>query len=383
MDLRDAVTFHMLTLSSEGASLQTQRHYKFYWELLIEGLEALGMSLDPMSLDTNNVRQFLHWYRGRVNKNSPRQGDSSVRVLALRANTFSKFLEREDIIPADLLHKLKPPRVAKILREPFSEVELNAMWGACRQSPNAVRDEALFLLLLSTGMRIGEASSLTLDRLRLEERMAIVSKNGKGRRERVVPLGSTDKRDGGRVLRALRAWLAERLSHGHDAGYVFLSRDGRPWSSEGASEAIQRLGEAAGVPNPIPHRLRHGFCTDYLTQYPGDEIGLRRIVGHLSHDVLAEYVAHCDTVIADRAGRVAMADRVLSSQPPPRPVLPPRKPPTKVASLNPAEHLQALIASIRTDDTLRRTLLEALAGVACRAASKYTAGSPAGWTRFA
>ncbi len=117
MDLRDAITFHMLTLNEEGASLATQRHYKFYWNLLIEGREALGIPLDPMSLDTNNVRAVLHWYRSRVTKNSPREGDASVRVLALRAKTFSRFLERENIIPDDMLRKLKPPRVAKVLRD--------------------------------------------------------------------------------------------------------------------------------------------------------------------------------------------------------------------------------------------------------------------------
>jgi site-specific recombinase XerD len=278
----------------------------------------------------------------------------------LRAKTFSRFLEREGVIPADLLHRLKPPRVAKILREPFSEVELNAMWGACRQSPNSVRDEALFLLLLSTGMRIGEASTLTLDRLRLEERMAIVGKHGKGRRERIVPLGSTEKRDGGRVLRALRAWLAIRLPHGPDAGYVFLSRDGRPWSAEGASEAIQRLGEAAGVPHPIPHRLRHSFCTDYLTEYPGDEIGLRKIVGHLSHDVLADYVHFSHTVTAARAGRVSMADRVLTmpTAPSPRPVPLPRK------TIVDEDVAGQLAAAAKNNPALARLLLQALKGVA-------------------
>lgn len=313
MDLRDAAAYHMLVLNEEGATAATQRHYLFYWNLLIDGLEALGVPIDPMALDTNNVRAVLHWYRGRVNTASPRGGNASVRVLALRSKTFSKFLEREEIIPDDLLRKLKPPRVSKVLREPFSRTEVSAMWGACRQSAMATRDEALFLLLLDTGMRIGEAASLTIDRLRLDQRHALVGKGGKGRRERVVPIGDGSKRDGGRVLRAMRAWLAIREPRGRDSGYVFLSRDGLPWASEGASEAIQRLGELASVPNPVPHRLRHTFCTWYLVEFPGDEIGLRRIVGHLSHDVLADYVHFAQSIIAERAGRASLAEQWLET----------------------------------------------------------------------
>jgi hypothetical protein len=53
------------------------------------------------------------------------------------------------------------------------------------------------------------------------------------------------------------------------------------------------------------------FCTVYLTEYPGDELGLRRIVGHLSTDVLADYVHLAEQAIAQRAGRVAPSQNWL------------------------------------------------------------------------
>jgi site-specific recombinase XerD len=307
----------MLVLNEEGASAATQRHYLFYWNLLIDGLQALGIACDLAALSTANVRAVLGWYRtDRVNASSARQGAVSVRTLAARAKTFARFLEHEDILTDDPLRKLRPPRVSKVLREPFTQVEVNGMWGAARSTRTAARDEALFLLLLDTGMRIGEAASLTLDRLRLEQRQVIVGRNGKARAERIVPLGDGTKRDGGRTIRALRAYLAIRPAHGNDQDHVFLSHEGLPLEPEGASRAIQRLGVAAGVNNPIPHRLRHSYCTWYLVANPGDELGLRRIVGHLSHDVLADYVHFAQSIIADRAGRASLVEQWLGSEHP-------------------------------------------------------------------
>jgi site-specific recombinase XerD len=313
LDLDNAATYHLQTLAIEGATAATQRQYEFYWDLLIDGMLALHVPLEVASLDTNNVRAVLAWYRDRVNPASSRHGAVSVRTLAARAKTFARFLEREGILPDDTLRTLKVPRVGKILREPYTQIEVNAMWGVARSSRTAARDEALFLLLLDTGMRIGEAATLTIDRLRLDQRQALVGRDGKGRRERLVPMGDGAKRDGGCTVRALRAYLTIRPAHGQDAGRLFLSHEGRPLSSEGASRIIQRLGEASGVQNPIAHRLRHTFCTWYLVAFPGDEIGLRRIVGHLSHEVTADYVHFAQSIIADRAGRASLAEQWLGN----------------------------------------------------------------------
>lgn len=313
VDLRDAAAYHQLVLNEEGASLATQRNYLFYERLLIQGFEELGIPLALESLATNNVRRMLVWYRQRVNQNASRGGEVGVNQCASRLKGWANFLAREEIIPPDALRMLRPARVAKILREPYTQAEVTAMWGACRLSSTPVRDEALFLLLLDTGMRIGEAVTLTLDRLRLDERQILVGARGKGRRERLVPLGDGARRDGGRVVRTLRAYLLTRHVRGPDTGRVFLTREGRPMSSEAGSKIVQRLGDLAGVTNPITHRLRHTFCTWYLVTYPGDELGLRRIVGHVSHQVLADYVHFAQSIIAERAGRASLSETWLGA----------------------------------------------------------------------
>src|SRR5438132_7839842 len=87
---------------------------------------------------------------------------------------------------------------------------MQALWSASRQTRSPIRDEALLLLLLDTGARIGELTTLTLDKVRLDERHLVIGLHGKGRRERIVPIGDPTKPDGGPVIRALRAWLKDR-----------------------------------------------------------------------------------------------------------------------------------------------------------------------------
>lgn len=311
LDLRDAVVYHQLVLGAEGAKPATQKNYLHYEQALIAGMDALGIDTTLDSLTTANVRRTLDWYRTRIREGSSRGGKVAARQYVERIKLFANFLEKEEIIPNDTLRRLSPPRVEKLLRTPFTQAEVTAMWGACRLSRNPARDEAMLLMLLDTGMRIGEVATLTINKLDLEQRQAIVGERGKSRRERLVSLGDGTKRDGGRVIRALRTYLTVRPES--TAREVFLSREGYVFSPAAAGLAIQRLGHDAGVAHPIPHRLRHTFCTQYLVMFPGDEIGLRRIVGHISKAVLADYIHISQSIIAQRAGRASLAEQWLGS----------------------------------------------------------------------
>ena len=187
------------------------------------------------------------------------------------------------------------------------------MCQAASASRTPERDEALLLLLLDTGMRIGEAATLVVDKVDLTGHQLMISDQGKGRRERLVPFGNPGQRGGGRTVQALRRYMGVRPGSAFDHGRFFLSHDGYAMKSIGMSRIIQRLGESAGVKDPIPHRLRHTFATWYLVQYPGDEIGLRRIMGHLSKEVLTDYVHFAQHILAQRVGRASLSDQWLGA----------------------------------------------------------------------
>jgi site-specific recombinase XerD len=269
MNLLDAVSYHHLVLASEGRSAATQRNYLFFQRLFTQYLEAAGIAPELAALSPANVRSAGDWYRARVNRNDPRGGERGVLGLITRLKTFARFLSGRRLSRPGTLARVRPPTVTKHMRELFTTDELQRMWAATRSTKYPLRDEALFLLLLDTGVRIGEASTLTLDRLQLDRGRIIVGAGGKSRRERIVPIGDSSEKDGGRTLRALRVYLDVRPDRGQSEGRVFLTREGAPLLSEGASRAIQRLGDTAGVNNPIAHRLRHTMATTYLTMNPG------------------------------------------------------------------------------------------------------------------
>jgi integrase/recombinase XerD len=313
VDLRDAAAYHALVLNAEGASLSTQRNYLFYWSKLIQFCEETGYSNRVEQFSPDLVRRASVWYRSHAS--GRRDGAVAVRQFVARMNTIGALLIREKILRKSAYQSLKLPRVAKLLREPYTQTEVAAMWGVCHNTRNPERDGALLLMLLDTGMRPGEACGLTLDKVHLDEHQLIVGETGKGKRERIVPFGDLSQRSGGRAVQALKTYLAVRPGTAFDRGRVFLDSTGHPILSAAISDAIQRVGEQAGVPNPIPYRLRHTFCTWYLVQYPGDELGLRRIVGHLSKEVLADYVHFAQSIVAERAGRASLAEQWLGGSP--------------------------------------------------------------------
>lgn len=73
-------------------------------------------------------------------------------------------------------------------------------------------------------------------------------------------------------------------------------------------EIVRRRGTEAGVSEPIiQHRFRHSMATWYLVEFPGDEMGLRRLLGQISDDVLRSYVHLSQQLIHQRAGRASLS----------------------------------------------------------------------------
>lgn len=313
-DLRDAVSFHQMLLSANGASPATLTLYRIYELAFLEFLESRRVKPLISELNPRRVTECLVWYRNQARGIRTRNGEVAVKTLATVLKRLGTVLEENEYVEDNPLRKLPRPRITYYSRVPFTQVEVNALWSACFRTQNPARDEALFLLLIDTGMRIGEAVTLTLDRLNLDHGQVTVM--GKGRRERVVPIGQ-------RVARAIKRYLLLReQGRNRSSGkptvrpdgepYVFLTYDGHPLQPDGGHEVIKHLGDLAGVADAYPHRCRHTFCTFYLTVHPGDELGLRRIVGHLSKEVLANYVHLADTTISQRQQRSSLAETWLS-----------------------------------------------------------------------
>lgn len=306
MDLVDAVSFHQLALQAEGRSPATLRLYLLYERRFLEFLESRHISPTLEALSPLNARQAALWFQSR--KLGARGGVVATATFLDTLKTWSSFLAREEVFSDSPLHRVRRMKVQVLERQPYTRAEVHAILEACDRSRSPERDRLLVLLLLESGCRIGEAAQLHVDDLRLDLRTVRVM--GKGSRERTIPIGVPSQPDGGPLFRAYRAYLKVRerrvaRTPERAGDRLFLTNAGYPLTPEGGTDVVKRLGDAAAVEDATAHRFRHTYATVYLTKYPGDETGLRRILGHLSREVLATYVHLAATAIAQRAGRVA------------------------------------------------------------------------------
>ena len=306
VDLVDAVSYHQLALQAEGRSPATLRLYLLYQRRFLEYLDARRIPPTLEALNPLNVRQSVLWFQAR--QLGARQGAVATATFLATLKTWSNFLESEGVWSDSPLRRVRRVKVRQLEREPYTRQEVNAMLQAAQSSRAPERDRLLLLLLLETGARSAEIAGLHIADVSLERRSVRVL--GKGNRERTVPVGLASQSDGGPLFRALRAYLAVRERQARRAPervgeHLLLTAAGYPLTSEGVTNIVKRLGDAAGVAGAIPHRYRHTYATIFLTVYPGDELGLRRILGHVSDQVMRTYVHLSQQALAQRAGRVS------------------------------------------------------------------------------
>ncbi len=230
----------------------------------------------------------------------------TVRGHLKTLKVFSRWLQREGYLRRHVLLDLAIPPSEDRLFPIFSDAQLAALLKcASGTSKRARRRSAMLWLLLDTGLRLAEFTGLTLERLDLERGEARVL--GKGRRERLVPIGSS-------ALLAVRRYLEVR--GGPPRGALFLDDDGRPLSRNAVYRAVRRLSAKAGIEGVrcSPHTLRHTFATRFLT-LGGDLLSLQRLLGHSprSLDVTQRYVSLLDADIRAAHRRFSPGDHLAAT----------------------------------------------------------------------
>jgi site-specific recombinase XerD len=238
-------------------------------------------------------------------------------VRALRA--FSSWLFEEGYTVTPPLARLKAPRMTHKTQEVLTEAEIASI--VCALNPRTeigARDQAIFLLLLDTGIRAGELCGLRLPQLHVDEGYAVVL--GKGRKERPIKIGA-------RAAKAVRFyllhWRRPALAHedhvfltcrGVTTGHHALaSAGGEPLSVSALEQLIKRIGRQVGVERLHPHLLRHTFACLYLMRYR-DPFALKSLLGHTTLQMTNHYceaVQQMDVVRADTTSIVDGLDTKL------------------------------------------------------------------------
>jgi len=199
---------------------------------------------------------------------------SAARALAAW-RSFSRFCRRRGVIADDPARALAFPRLPRRLPRTLPALDLGAALDRLGDAdPAARRDRALLELAYSSGLRLSELTGL--NRGDVDRAGGLLRVRGKGRRERIVPVGD-------RALRALAAYLAGegRAASPGDAP-VFLGARGGRLSGRTVQRAVRRrlLDVARGL-RVTPHALRHSFAS-HLLDRGADLRAIQELLGHRS-----------------------------------------------------------------------------------------------------
>jgi site-specific recombinase XerD len=297
--LPDLSEVYLLTCRAEGKSPYTLRWYKQKLDFLCRFLEENGLSLEAADLSPEIVRLMVT--EVQATGVSPFTTRGLVQVI----KGFYTWLELEGYLATNPLRRVKLPKTPKYVVRPLEEDEVSRILGAIDlRSSAGGRDLAIFLLLLDTGMRLGELARMSVEDGEAALRDGAFRVLGKGARERVLPIGLSTQSALARYLK-----LQRPTSH---FSTLFLARDRRPLTAEGFRQVVRRLARRAGVGGVHPHKLRHTAAVSFL-RGGGDVFALQRILGHSTLAMTRNYVTLTDRDVKAAHELASPADRFASS----------------------------------------------------------------------
>lgn len=192
-------------------------------------------------------------------------------ISALRA--FGDYLVRKGFWQENITLLLDRPKTAKNLPKVLTVEQIDALLACIDTStPIGRRDDALFELIYSCGLRISEACSLKVANIHLHEGLILV--HGKGDKERLVPFG---ERAGEKLTLYLND-VRPSLVKGRNVAEVFVNYKGEPISRKGVWKKFKQLETLSGVQAKV-HTLRHSFAT-HLLSGGADLRSVQELLGH-------------------------------------------------------------------------------------------------------
>jgi len=270
-------------LSKEkNASPHTCRGYLRDLEQFENFLKSSGIAkssegeLDMGKVDRIAIRRYLGFLHRKNKKSSIARKLSTLR-------SFFKYLVREQLIPSNPAKNVSTPKVEKFLPsiltvdEAFRLMESPSLSEG--KKSKSLRDRAILELLYSSGIRVGELVGLNSNQLALD--LGIVRVMGKGRKERIVPIGS-------KAIEALEDYLKERGTMGEE-GPLFVNTRGNRLTDRSVGRLVKKYTKRSGIFRKIsPHSLRHTFAT-HLLDAGADIREIQEMLGHASLSTTQRY----------------------------------------------------------------------------------------------
>jgi integrase/recombinase XerD len=265
-------------LRVDGKSKATVRTRREGLGVLFRFLAEKGIE-DVREVNRDVVNGYLLWLKGH------KYTAWTVDAYWQTARRFFAYLEKTDVILLDPCNGVKTPKLSRQLPKSLSSRQARKLVNAPdTTTPKGLRDQAILELFYSTGIRLGEMAALQV--YDVDSRGGLVRVQGKGRKERIVPMGQKAVESLQRYLREARAvWLRGRAAS--SALWLSAIEPHGPLGALRIQVMVRSYGKEVGV-KVTPHLWRHTCATHLLSN--GTNIAyVQRLLGHSSLNTTQVY----------------------------------------------------------------------------------------------
>ncbi|PVV83505.1 integrase [Dehalogenimonas alkenigignens] len=286
-DLGSLLRLYLYSCQVEGKSPATLDGYNRRIHAFISFLKQANLPTAAPDLQPAHVKLFFYslYERGLE--------PSTINVHYRALHTFCEWLRSENYINVNLMDRQKPPAVPRKVVKPFSVTDIRNMLALCSVNTFvALRNRAIILLLLDTGLRLSELAGIQLTDIDLQHETIRVM--GKGAKERIVRMGRE-------AQKALYKYLLQRRD---DRLCLWVTEERNLLNKGSIQTIIKRLCRDAGVrgPRPGPHTFRHTFATRSLMNGAG-EFEVQSLLGHSTLVMTRRYASSLNSEHAVEAHR--------------------------------------------------------------------------------
>jgi len=256
--------------TEKNVSPHTERSYLSDLEQLFDFLGETDLAM----ADHQTLRQYVgHLVKLKVRKSSIARKLSAIR-------SFFKYLNRAGLLQNNPARLIATPRQEKRLPAVLTvDDALRLMEAPGKGDVTELRDRAVLEALYSTGIRASELTGMNREDISRHDRLIRI--RGKGRKERIVPVGD-------KALDAIDAYLRQRTTSGEPAA-VFIGPSGKRLTARTVQRILENYRKKLGLTSKAsPHTLRHSFAT-HLLESGADLRSLQELLGHASLSTTQRY----------------------------------------------------------------------------------------------
>ncbi|MBI5665414.1 MAG: tyrosine recombinase XerC [Nitrospirae bacterium] len=253
---------------------------------------------EPKDIDHLAIRSYI----ASLHHKNLKKSSISRKLASIRS--YFKYLHREGHVKKNPAKLVASPKLPKTLPR-FLDIDetFNLMDSPKGGTFIPTRDKAFLELLYSSGLRVSELTSLDVVDLDIKE--SLVRVKGKGRKERIVPIGS-------KAMEAIQNYLPERISLKKKSPALFLNNRGGRLTQRSVRRILVAYSRMINLKGDIsPHTLRHTFAT-HLLHEGADLRSIQELLGHSSLSTTQKYT-HVDirhlTEVYDKAHPLAGKDK--------------------------------------------------------------------------